>query len=315
MDWDDVRHFLALARLGSVRAAGASLGVSHSTVSRRVEALEARLAARLFDRARDGFTLTEAGRRMLPGAERVECELVGLERDLAGQDERLAGPVTLTCCDAYVSDLLLHNLSSFCAAHPEIELSMTTDSRPFDLDRREADIAIRTLAVGAQPPGSLIGRRLAPVMIASYAARAHRDMVDPVLSGSHARWLSFEPRKLHREMVASCSYPALPLWGAFNSLELMVQAARQGLGLVMLPTYVGDAESALVRLEPPDLRHVADLWLLSHPDLRRNTRLRAARTQIAAGLQGHAALFAGDHGAPAQPAVPKSHRRDGDCPA
>ena len=75
MDWDDVRHFLALARLGSVRAAGASLGVSHSTVARRVEALEERLSARLFDRNRDGYCLTEAGKHMLPGAERVEREM------------------------------------------------------------------------------------------------------------------------------------------------------------------------------------------------------------------------------------------------
>ncbi len=85
MDWNDVRHFLALARCGSVRAAGASLGVSHSTVARRVEALETRLSARLFDRNRDGYTLTEAGRQMLPGAERVERELAALERGLVGQ--------------------------------------------------------------------------------------------------------------------------------------------------------------------------------------------------------------------------------------
>ena len=63
MDCNDVRHFLALARLESIRAAGASLGVSHSTVARRVEALERQLAARLFDRSRDGYTLTEAGRQ------------------------------------------------------------------------------------------------------------------------------------------------------------------------------------------------------------------------------------------------------------
>ncbi|MEM7437027.1 MAG: LysR family transcriptional regulator, partial [Myxococcota bacterium] len=103
VDWNDVRYYLALARLGSVRAAGAKLGVSHSTVARRVEALEARLAARLFDRNRDGYTLTDAGRRMLSRAERVEKEMLALERDLVGQDERLAGPVCITCCDEYVS--------------------------------------------------------------------------------------------------------------------------------------------------------------------------------------------------------------------
>ena len=74
VDWNDVRYFLALARTGSVRAAGAALQVSHSTVARRVEALEERLAARLFDRSRDGYALSDAGRQMLAGAERIEAE-------------------------------------------------------------------------------------------------------------------------------------------------------------------------------------------------------------------------------------------------
>src|SRR5688572_31042262 len=86
VDWDDVRHFLALARTGSVRAAGASLSVSHSTVARRVEALEARLGVKLFDRHRDGYTMTAAGREMVASAERVEREMTALERGIAGQD-------------------------------------------------------------------------------------------------------------------------------------------------------------------------------------------------------------------------------------
>ena len=163
MDWDDVRHFLALARLGSVRAAGASLGVSHSTVARRVEALECRLATRLFDRNRDGYQLTEAGQQMLPSAERVESELAALERGLTGQDDRLEGPVSVTCCDSYVSELLIEAFTPFCDAHPDIELHLVNDSRSFDLAKREADIAVRVLGLGDQPPEYLIGRKLAPV--------------------------------------------------------------------------------------------------------------------------------------------------------
>jgi hypothetical protein len=79
--------------------------VSHSTVARRVEALEERLAARLFDRTRDGYTLTEAGRRMLDVAERVEREMSDLERGLVGVDERLEGPVALTCSDHFIAVL------------------------------------------------------------------------------------------------------------------------------------------------------------------------------------------------------------------
>jgi DNA-binding transcriptional LysR family regulator len=108
VDWDDVRHFLALARVGSVRAAGSMLGVSHSTVARRVEALETRLGARLFDRHRDGYLLTDAGREMVAGAERVEREMAALERGLAGQDARLEGPVRVSCTDHFIAKILLH---------------------------------------------------------------------------------------------------------------------------------------------------------------------------------------------------------------
>jgi len=292
MDWNDVRYFLALARTGSARSAGAALGVSHSTVVRRVEALEVRLTARLFDRNRGGYTLTDAERQMLPGAERVELEMAALERGLVGQDVRLAGPVSLTCCDNFVSDLLLRELAPFCDERPGIELRFTTDSRAFDLSKREADIAIRTKARGARPPEHLIGVKLVPLMLANYVGRAHADRLDP--EGGAARWLTSGDDRIVAALLADSSYPDLPTWGAFNSLELLVQAAREGLGLVMLPTYVGDREPALRRLDRPDLRHVADLWMLSHPDLRDNARFRITRARVAEALRRHRPLFAGE---------------------
>jgi len=230
VDWNDLRHFLALARAGSVRAAGASLGVSHSTVLRRVEALEQQLAARLFDRTRDGYTLTEAGRQMLPGAERVERELAALERGLVGQDERLAGAVALTCCDTFVAEIVLRELVPFCHEHPEIELAFTADSRPMDLSKREADIAIRTKARGALPPEHLIGTKVVPLCVAAYVARAHEQRLDPDREGATSRWLAFDDRKVHDQLTGLTPWADLPAWGAFSSLEVGVQAAREGLG-------------------------------------------------------------------------------------
>jgi DNA-binding transcriptional LysR family regulator len=309
MDWDDIRYFLALARVGSVRTAGAALGVSHSTVARRVESLEARLAARLFDRNRDGYFLTEAGRRMLPGAERIEREMSALERGLIGQDDRLAGSVTVTCFDTYVARLVMRELNGLCREHPEVELSVTTDIRPFDLTRREADVAIRVLGIGAQPPEFLIGVELAPVTMASYVATRHEARLDPEHEGSTPRWVGFQTRAPQSSWVAQSSYPQVPIWGAFSTLELLVQAAHEGLGLVMLPTYVGDREPGLRRLARPDLRHAADLWLLSHPDLRDNARFRATRSAIARAFEEHGALFRGEGwcaGAPGRPEITPS---------
>lgn len=293
MDWDDVRFFLALARTGSVRAAGAELGVSHSTVARRVEALECRLAARLFDRSREGYELTSAGHQMRPAAERVEREMAALERHLVGQDERLAGVVSVTCCDHYVSDLSLAAVHPLCQDHPDIELSFTTDSRSYDLSRREADIALRILGRGDQPPLHLIGTRLAPVCVANYVAAAHQARLDPEQVGAATRWLSFDDHKVTRGLAESGSYAEVPTWGAFSSPELMIQAALQGMGLVMLPTYIGDRQPGLRRLAQPDVRHLADLWLLCHPDLRDNARVRAARHALAEGIKSHLPLFEG----------------------
>jgi DNA-binding transcriptional LysR family regulator len=293
MDWDDVRHFLALARTGSVRSAGASLAVSHSTVARRVETLETRLGVKLFDRNRDGYLLTAAGNDMLAGAERVEREMAALERGLAGQDARLEGRVRVTCTDAYVGRILLSSLAGLCTQHPGVELELHVDDAYMDLSKREADIALRAIIAGGSPPEHLIGRRVAPIVLASYVGVAHADRLDPERGGGHVRWLGSDMPKVVERLVAGSSYPELPIWGAFQSMEVMAHAAHAGLGLAMLPTYVGDADPALQRLANPDVRHVADFWLLTHRDLRDNARLRVARAQITAALAERVALFHG----------------------
>jgi len=292
MDWDDVRYFLALARTGSVRAAGGDLGVSHSTVSRRVDALESQLGVRLFDRHRDGFELTDAGHQMLPRAERVEREMASLERNLLGQDTKLEGPIRLTCCDQFVSAMLVRDLAPLCGECPDIELELTIDSRPFDLSKREADIAVRTLPKDVAPPEHLMGRRLVPVVVASYVATEHASRLDP--TRPDCRWLGFEDRRSTDALVATSSYPQVPAWGAFCSITTLAQAAREGLGISTLPTYAADPDPQLRRLPEPDIRHLADLWLLGHPDLRDNARLRAAREAITRALRSRDALFRGD---------------------
>ena len=168
---------------------------------------------------------------------------------------------------------------------------MSTDARPFDLSKREADVALRVLGLGATPPEYLLGRKLVPLTLAGYVAVDHVERLAPPAAG--ARWLSFDDRKIFEHMVATSSHPDLPAWGWFSSIESIVQAARAGLGLVMLPTYIGDADPTLQRLESPGLRHVADLWILCHPDLRDNARVRAARACASEAIEAHAWRFRG----------------------
>lgn len=263
-------------------------------MARRIEALELRLGVKLFDRHRDGYLLTDAGNEMVAAAERVEREMVALERSLAGQDARLAGPVRVTCTDPYLAKLLLSGLSGLCEQHPGIELELDADAKYLDLSKREADVAVRALMPSVSPPEHLIGRRLVPITLCSYVATTHAARLDPEKPDSGARWLSSNQRKVMEAIVATSSYPGLPLWGSFDSMPVTIEAAHAGLGLLMLPTYVGDPEPRLQRLATPDVRYVADFWLLSHGDLRDNARVRAVRECIGTALSERAALFRGD---------------------
>jgi DNA-binding transcriptional LysR family regulator len=307
VDWNHLQHFLALARTGSVRAAGAALEVSHSTVLRRVEALEETLGARLFDRSRDGFALTAAGREMLPRAERVAAEVASIARGVAGRDTQLEGPISLTCGDAWVADLLLAELRPFFEAHPSIHLRMGVESRLFDMSKREADIAVRVMPRGQQPPQHLIGTVIAPVHMCTYVGADHADRLDPDLPDTEARWVSFDDVQIQRAHVARTRHPDLPLWGGFSDLGLVVSAVAHGYGVGILPSYVGDAEPALRRLRDARLTHLGDLWLLSHPDLRSNARLRACRQAIVQAAQRRMGRFDGTGPLP-HPAVPDSHQ-------
>lgn len=294
MHWDDVRYFLALSREGSVRAAGAALGVSHSTVARRVEALEERLEVRLFDRTPDGYVLTEGGSQMVPGAQRVEREIATLERELLGQDERLEGKITVTCADTYLSELVLAELAPFCRACPEIDLELTSSYRAVDLSKREADIALRVHRLGKLPPGHLLGRKVATLHYANYVSVEHCERLDPEIVGeSESRWLGWGDRKADELWASKTSYPAVPVWGAFGGVGLQMQATRSGMGIACLPCYVADRDPALRRLKKADVGPFFDIWMLSHPDLRTTARLQAARDTLARAFSELESLFCG----------------------
>ncbi len=290
MHWDELRYFLAVARLGGVRAAGQQLGVAHTTVARRVESLESELGARLFDRHRDGYALTEVGRRMLPGAEDLELRVHALARDVAGRDARLEGPVHVTCSDDYVAAQVVSDLQPWCASNPGVELHVSADGRPYNLARGEADLAVRALGRDASPPGYLVGHRLAPIHLAPYVARGHASRLCPPAVA--ARWLGYGDERVWSELARGQPWPDLPVWGRFSSLAPMVAAAEAGLGLALLPVYVGEAESALERVDAGAAFHVGDLWMLHHPDLRETARVQAARRVIREGFTRRVARFA-----------------------
>ena len=265
-DWDDLRYLLAVGRAGSLSGAARQLGVNHSTVFRRLGALEARLGVRLFERLPGGYVATAAGEDLLRGAERIESEALELGRRLAGRDLSLSGSLRLTAPDDVAERLLMAPLAGYRRSYPEISLEVVIDNRMLSLTKREADVALRP---SARPPEVLVGRRIGPLASALYGTDDMAPETGPWIAWEEgggppdvARWVE---RHVAPERIVYRS----------NSMLHLLAACRAGVGAALLPCFLADPDPALRRLAPPDPALSTELWLLTHPDLRRSARVRA----------------------------------------
>lgn len=280
INWDDVRLFLALARNGSARAAASSLNVSHTTIARRTEQLETDLGTRLFDRDVAGYRLTGAGEAMMNSAVRAEEALLAAERQLHGRDAELSGDVRLTTSDVIATYLLMPETAEFSRQYADIDLEVLVSYDLFDLSRREADIAIRFMGGGRNPPDHLVGRKLVTAASCYYASSDYLVHHDPHIKNSGAQWIGWNDDERHPAWVRSSPFPRLPARGKFNHAGLQVEAAIAGMGLAVLPCFIGDSVQGLARVPGCEPYANYDIWLLSHPDLRDAARLRAFRSFI-----------------------------------
>ena len=176
MEWDDLRFFLALARVGTVSEAAKALQVSRSTVVRRWEKLESQTKLELFYRSADGVSLSAAGESLLPVAEAMESQMDTAQRVLAGHDEALAGSLAVTVFDMG-PQIFAPAFASFAKAYPQIDLTVTTSNEPFRLERCEADIAVR--AAISSPDEHLFGRKVGRFEFAVYGTAEQVALEDP----------------------------------------------------------------------------------------------------------------------------------------
>lgn len=300
MDWDDLRLVLAVSETGTLSGAARRLGVTHSTVFRRLSDIEKDLGVRLFDRFRDGYAATAAGDSVTALAARFASEFVALERRLSGQDLRPSGMVRITTTDT-ISAMLMRAMPGLRATHPEIHIEITISNAMANLTRREADIAIRPVPA---PPESLVGRRIATIAHAIYGSPEYLSQhggADP----SELDWIGLDDTlastvigRWIRDNVADARIAV-----RVDALPALKDAACAGLGVALLPCYVGDAEPALRRAGAAALADVhSTLWLLTHADLKRTARIQAVMTYLATALGSERALLEGKRqgGAPAR---------------
>lgn len=264
--WDDFRLINAVAETRNLPAAAAQLGIDHSTVFRRLRAVEAVLGTPLFERHRAGYALTPAGEEVAALAARVDEDITAVTRRLAGQAPAPSGELRLATSDSLLSDLLMPMLARFRRAHPAIRLDVVTGNASLNLSRRDADVAVRATD---DPPDTLVGRRAAGIAWALYGtAVADPETADWVCLGDNLAGLRVV--RAAREAV-----PAERLAARFDTVLGLAHGVAAGIGIGHLPCFLGDSWPGLVRLAPPQPEYASGLWLLTHPDLRHTPRVRA----------------------------------------
>jgi DNA-binding transcriptional LysR family regulator len=293
MDWSDLRIFLALARRRSVRSAGQLLAISHSTIARRIDIFEGRLGVRLFDRQTTGYALTAAGEELLKTAERVEDDINGAERRLVGQDAKLRGEIKVTMPDALATHLLMPDLASFATSYPEIELEVIFSYDALDLAQREADVAIRFVPPGRSPAENLLGRRLLSIAQTVYATPEYLARHDLQAEPPTACWIGWADHAPFPQWVRESPFPNIPARGRLYNVAIQLEATKQGMGLGMLPCFLGDCEPSLVRVPGAEPLRLFELWVLSHEDLRASARMRVFRDFVAEAIVGKKDLLEG----------------------
>jgi DNA-binding transcriptional LysR family regulator len=293
VEWGDLRFFLAAARAGSLGAAARTLGVEHTTVSRRLAALEETLGAKLFVRTPDGLSLTAAGHEVLPMAEEVERATQAIARAASARDERVEGTVRVTTSEAF-SGFLVKQFAELRARHPGLLIEVLTGNQALDLVRGEADIAIRIMKTTQR---DLLVKKILEAGWSMYAATGYlsgkgspksieklvgHDVVgyDDAMSGvPGAKWLD-----------AHAGDANVVLRG--NSLVSVLNAVIAGFGISVLPCFLADAEPTLRRLTPQVLG-TREVTLVVHPDLAKVARVRAVIDFLTEVARRERARFAG----------------------
>ncbi len=287
MDWDDVRVFLAVAREGSMRAAGRALGLSQPTIARRLAAFEATFGGpNLFDRLPEGLRLNAAGEQLVPAAESIEDAVLTLERRRAAASPALSGTVRVAtgeCAAGFLARCL--SAPTRTALPSGITLELVDELRQrANLVRRQADMALRH-----EPPesGDFYVSKAGTFACAVYRRRG----------AEAAAWVGYTEEQAHwapaRWVQRQIEETGMPVALRASSMLMRVEAIRAGTGRGELPCYIGDGHPLLERLTPPIPEIAAEYWIIVHRDLRRSPCVRAVIDWVKAVFAEQRDMLAG----------------------
>jgi DNA-binding transcriptional LysR family regulator len=289
LNWDDLRYFLRAAQTKTLAGAARAMGVEHTTIGRRLSALEHALGAALVMRGPEGLTLTPLGERVAPMVQDLERGVLAVFELATLQIERvrLAVPSGFT-------NLLTPRLAQLRDQHPKLSLELLSGARAVDLKRGEADLALR---VGPVADPDLVARKLGELGWSLYAAHSYlarrpanadpTDLSGHDVIGYGAGLASVPAAKWLEEHAAAAKIVVHS-----NESTAMLAAAVDGLGLAVLPCYLSDPEPALVRLTP-DVLATRPASLVYRREVRRSAPVRAIIRFVVEVMREHADLLSG----------------------
>jgi DNA-binding transcriptional LysR family regulator len=271
-DWNDLRFFIEVTRARSLSGAAAKLGVNHTTVARRIQALEESLAVQLFDKTPAGYKLTATGTQLLRLAERVESACISAEELLAGQDPMETGVVRLSVPEGFGAHFLAKRLGEFHKLHPRIELEIVALPEELSISKREAHIAITLTKPSV---GRLVARALTNYTLHLYATRTYLRKAPPARS--------LADLKQHQMITNIVSVPQYDFLAEilsdvqaklrFKSINAQLSAVEAGLGISLMPRYMAGSRKSLAPVLPEQARVTRTFWMSMHEDMRHVRRV------------------------------------------
>ena len=274
LDWDDLRIFLTISEQGNLSAASRALKVSQPTVGRRLKALEDNLGTVLFDRLPDGLALTTHGEQLIPLAQNMEQAANAVHRHQASFSGEVRGTVRISMYEQ-IAQFFLQYLPALRQRCPEIEIELSIAHGVANLSRREADLIIRECLPDIP---DVIAKKLGHYHCAIYGSKSYIASNPDALSDrryQNCDWVGYDDdhvrffgQKWLRDKLGK-RQPSI----RSNNGVVLLDAAIRGIGLCVLPCFIGDAEPRLQRLDlvPDD---GATLYLLVHKDMRKSPAVR-----------------------------------------
>ncbi len=290
MDWDDVRHFLEVVHAGSVSQAAQRLGVNQTTVSRRVSTLEERLGKKLFERLATGWIITPVGERLVASAETMAEEAYTIERHVLADSHELSGQLRVTVADVCTQHLMMPALLAFTRQYPDVNLQIIATLDVLDLAAREADVALRATD---EPPPNVVGKRIAQIAYQIYGTAEFLAAANSGTRRGELPCITWIGDGHSRPPWIERNFPKTTRIYRTSELEIMLQMARQGIGIAQIPCVFGDPDPLLHRIPTRYVEPGWGLWVLTHVDLRTTARVRIFRDYLVTTLEKQKHLIEG----------------------